>query len=80
MLPIFVVTNVIEIDGGIHNKKEIKDYDLDRENNLKNWGYNIIRFSNHKVLKETHSVLAQLNSLVENLMKAQQSSKVNTSL
>ena len=71
---------IIEVDGSIHNKKEIKDYDLDRENNLRIWGYTIIRFSNHKVLKETQSVLSELYFLAQNLNKSSQESKQKTSL
>jgi len=61
---------IIEVDGNIHDKKEIKEYDLNRENDLKSWDYIIIRFSNQKVLKETQAVLVEINSLVENLFKS----------
>ena len=61
---------IIEVDGNIHDKKEIKEYDLNRENDLKNWDYIILRFSNQKVLKETQAVLVEINSLVENLFKS----------
>ena len=49
---------IIEIDGSIHNKKNVKDYDERRENDLKGCGYNVIRFSNEHVLKERESALA----------------------
>jgi very-short-patch-repair endonuclease len=58
---------VIEVDGSMHNKKEIKEFDERRENDLKNWGYNVIRFSNEHVLKERESALAQIHSTVEML-------------
>ena len=61
---------IIEVDGNIHDKKEIKEYDLNRENDLKSWDYIILRFSNQKVLKETQAVLVEINSLVENLFKS----------
>ncbi len=61
---------IIEVDGSIHNKKEVKDYDEKRENELKQCGYNIIRFSNEQVLKEREFVLAQINSTVEVLNKS----------
>ena len=60
---------IIEIDGSIHHKKEIKDYDIKRENDLKSWGYSIIRFSNDQVLKQSEAVLTEINSLVQNLNK-----------
>jgi len=39
---------VIEVDGGYHNDN--KEYDLKRENYLKNLGLNILRISNEEVL------------------------------
>ena len=41
---------IIEIDGKVHDKKEQKKWDLDRENNLKTLNYNIIRFKNSEVM------------------------------
>ena len=53
------------IDGSIHHKKEIKDYDIKRENDLKSWGYSVIRFSNDKALKQREAVLAEIISFVQ---------------
>ncbi len=61
---------IIEIDKSIHHKKEIKDYDIKRENDLKSWGYSVIRFSNDKVLKQREAVLAEIISFVQNLNKS----------
>ncbi len=61
---------IIEVDGSIHDKKEVKEYDERRENDLKSWGYNVIRFSNHQVLKEREFVLVEINSIVEVLNKS----------
>ena len=61
---------IIEIDGSIHHKKEIKDYDIKRENDLKSLGYSVIRFSNDKVLKQREAVLAEIISFVQNLNKS----------
>jgi very-short-patch-repair endonuclease len=36
---------IIEIDGGIHNTQEVKEYDKERTENLENLGYTIIRFN-----------------------------------
>jgi very-short-patch-repair endonuclease len=58
---------IVAVDGIIHDKKEIKDYDEKRENNLKNWGYRIKRFTNYQVLKEIEFVLAETDSIVKNL-------------
>jgi very-short-patch-repair endonuclease len=35
---------IVEIDGSIHNKKEVKEYDEKKGNDLKSWGYNTISF------------------------------------
>lgn len=61
---------IIEIDGSIHNKPEVKEYDLKRESDLTNWGYKVIRFTNDRVFKETYKVLAEIDSIVENLNKS----------
>ena len=60
---------IIEIDGSIHNRIDIKDYDIKRESDLKEWNYTIIRFTNDRVLKAPEQVLAAINSSVENLIK-----------
>ena len=64
---------IIEVDGSIHDKKEIKDYDIRREKDLVDWGYTVIRFSNRQVLKEQQFVIAEINSMAE---KISQSSKM----
>jgi very-short-patch-repair endonuclease len=61
---------IIEVDGSIHNKKEVKDYDVKRENDLKSWGYNITRFLNNHFLKDRESVLVQITSTVDILNKS----------
>jgi len=58
---------IIEIDGSIHDVKEIKDNDLRRENDLKEWGNTIIRFTNERVFKSIDSVLDEINTIVDNL-------------
>lgn len=59
---------IIEIDGSIHNVKEVKDNDLKRENDLKEWGNTIIRFTNDRVFKSIDSVLDEINTIVESLI------------
>lgn len=48
---------IIEVDGSIHNKKDVKEADLNRENDLKNWGYKVIRFSNQQIMNQIEYVL-----------------------
>ena len=59
---------IIEVDGNIHDKQEIKEYDIKRENDLINDGYTILRFSNYQVLKEIDSVLKIISSQTQNLI------------
>ena len=56
---------VIEVDGNIHEKEEIKNYDLERELDLKEFGCSIIRFTNDSVLNNVESVLETIQSLIE---------------
>ncbi len=58
---------IIEIDGCIHDEVEVKEHDMKRENDLKDWGYNILRFTNERTEKETAGVLAEISAAVENL-------------
>ena len=59
---------IIEIDGNIHNKKRIKEYDIKRENDLINDGYTVIRFSNKQVLTEIGFVLSAITTHTQNLL------------
>ena len=59
---------IIEVDGSIHNKEEIKKYDIERENNLVNDGYSIIRFTNTEVLNEIQFVLSTITSRTQSLI------------
>jgi len=47
---------VIEVDGGIHDTEDNKDYDQNRTDELKNYGITVIRFSNEEVLKNSVDV------------------------
>jgi len=61
---------VIEVDGSIHQKDDVKLYDIKRETELKNEGYTVVRFTNDKVLKEIVTVIAEIDLIVENLSKS----------
>jgi imidazole glycerol-phosphate synthase subunit HisF len=56
---------IIEIDGSIHNKPEIKVYDEEREGKLMQWGYIIRRFKNEEVIKSLDEVLKTIHSFAE---------------
>ena len=51
---------VIELDGGIHNLPEVANNDKNREEELKDLGLNILRFTNEEVLKHTQVTLSKI--------------------
>ena len=52
----------IEIDGDIHRKDEVKQYDHSRTESLKEYGITVIRFWNSEVLKKPDEVLEKIAS------------------
>ena len=59
---------IIEVDGNIHNKKEIKEYDIERENSLIAEGYTVIRFSNYQILNKIEFVLSTITTHTQILL------------
>ena len=51
---------IIEIDGGIHNNKEVSQNDKIREDFLTEWGYKILRFTNNDVDKDIDKVIEKI--------------------
>ena len=51
---------VIEIDGGYHLKKEIKEKDEERTKDLESYGIKVLRFTNHQVLHMLSDVLNEI--------------------
>lgn len=51
---------IIEVDGGIHFEKRLKENDHYRTLVLKSHGYYVLRFGNDEVLNETEFVLIQI--------------------
>src|SRR5438477_2242785 len=58
---------VIEIDGGIHLKKENKEYDITREITLREFGIEIIRFTNDDFLNKIEFVIEKIKAKIEEL-------------
>ena len=65
---------IIEADGSIHDKPELKEYDKEREECLKAKGYHILRFTNKEIFIGIETVLEKIKTEVENLF---QSSTIN---
>lgn len=61
---------IVEIDGSIHNLKDVKENDKKREDDLRGWGNTIIRFTNENVFKNLDRVHAEINKTVENLINS----------
>ena len=51
---------VIEVDGGIHNTKDQREYDIGREAELLNWGIKVIRFTNDEVINDVYLVRKEI--------------------
>ncbi|HEY4515889.1 MAG TPA: DUF559 domain-containing protein [Candidatus Paceibacterota bacterium] len=47
----------IEVDGAIHNKKEVREYDKIRNVFFANMGFLVLRFSNDQIEKSIKDVL-----------------------
>jgi very-short-patch-repair endonuclease len=54
---------IIELDGGIHDTFEQKEYDEGRTFELESKGYKILRFKNVDVFNDIDSVLARIKNL-----------------
>ncbi|MGP8214395.1 MAG: endonuclease domain-containing protein [Bacteroidia bacterium] len=58
---------IIEVDGEVHDEKEQKEKDLHRDENLKEMGYIVLRFSNDEVINQTVNVLKKIEIAINNI-------------
>ena len=56
---------IIEIDGGQHNERKVREKDQEREEWLKEKGYQILRFWNNDVLTNIEGVLERIKENLE---------------
>lgn len=63
---------VIELDGEIHQKRDQKERDKRREEDLSKLGLHILRFSNQEVLDELPSILTRILNEIEHLKRISQ--------
>ncbi|HEV8285005.1 MAG TPA: DUF559 domain-containing protein [Chitinophagaceae bacterium] len=61
---------IVEADGLIHDKPEIKEYDEKCERDLEILGYHILRFSNKEVFTDIENVLEKIKIKVEDLFQS----------
>jgi very-short-patch-repair endonuclease/dTDP-glucose pyrophosphorylase len=55
---------VVEIDGGIHNREDVKTNDVIRQADIESLGIHIIRFTNQEV---RHNMQSLINSLLDKM-------------
>ena len=60
---------IIEIDGSVHNKVEIKEDDINRQKELESLGHTVIRFTNIEIHKQVETVLNKISELLNNIIK-----------
>jgi very-short-patch-repair endonuclease len=65
----YKVKLIIEIDGLIHKKPELKEHDKKREQDLKALGYCMLRFTNKEILTDIENALKKIRTEVENLVQ-----------
>jgi len=58
---------IIEIDGGQHNQRKVREKDEEREKWLKEKGYQILRFWNNDVLTNIEGVLEKIKETLEEI-------------
>jgi cyclase len=51
---------VIELDGSIHQLKDVKSYDEYREKLITEFGLHVLRFTNEEIFKDLDSVLKKI--------------------
>ena len=58
---------VIELDGGIHNRKDVKEHDENRQAEIERFDLQILRFKNEQVMEDVESVLNEIREFLEKL-------------
>jgi cyclase len=61
---------VIELDGSVHDNPEVAERDVIREQDLKEWGYTIIRFNNKEVFGNVESVVNEIRRITNEIIKS----------
>ena len=56
---------VVEVDGGIHKRRENREYDENRTTDLERFGIQVLRFTNEEVLVQTEKVLYKIKEECE---------------
>jgi cyclase len=67
---------IVEIDGSVHNQEEVQIQDKIREEDIKQLGYDIIRFTNNEVHQSIDKVLDKIKNRLINLQTQNASATV----
>jgi N-acetyl-alpha-D-muramate 1-phosphate uridylyltransferase len=65
---------VIEIDGSVHNKEDVKINDAKRQKEIEELGITVIRFTNSQVKNNPELILEQINKKIEELKVSREQS------
>jgi imidazole glycerol-phosphate synthase subunit HisF len=57
---------VIEVDGKIHEQKEVAENDIERQRSIESNGIAVIRFTNENILKQFETVVEKINEFIIN--------------
>ncbi len=57
----------IEVDGGIHLKRDVKEYDDGRTHDIEKFGIKILRFTNEQILNSMDEVQMTILNLINDL-------------
>ena len=58
---------VIEVDGSIHNVKEVRENDIIRQEDILSFGIKVIRFSNKEINTDIVSVLDRIQCIINEI-------------
>ncbi|HQW44419.1 MAG: endonuclease domain-containing protein [Chitinophagaceae bacterium] len=66
---------VIEVDGSIHNVKEVIENDMIRQEDIVSFGIRVIRFTNIEVRTDIGSVISRIQTIINELQANQKNNE-----
>jgi very-short-patch-repair endonuclease len=67
----------IEIDGGVHDLPEQKEYDAERQEDIEKFGITFVRITNEKLLGNPNRAFAKIEDAIKILERKKQSQPVS---
>jgi cyclase len=58
---------IIEVDGSVHNVKEVMENDIKREEDIKSFGIKLIRFKNDEIRNEIENVIEKIKAVINEI-------------